>query len=100
MDRSRCLDILEVYGVGTRDLRLFRRYWEQLHMVARVGGHYGETFCRERGITQGDPLSPTIFNLVVDVIVRHWESLVAERAGRDISDDDKKMAHPEGRTIW
>ena len=50
-------------------------------MVARVGGHYGETFCRERGITQGDPLSPTIFNLVVDVIVRHWESLVKDRVG-------------------
>ena len=21
---------------------------------------------------QGDPLSPTIFNVVVDVVVRHW----------------------------
>ena len=23
-------------------------------------------------MTQGDPLSPTIFNMVVDVVVRHW----------------------------
>ena len=23
-------------------------------------------------MTQGDPLSPTIFNLVVDALVRHW----------------------------
>ena len=31
-------------------------------------------------MTQGDPLSPIIFNVVVYVVVRHWESLlVAER---------------------
>ena len=26
----------------------------------------------ERGVTQGDPLSPTIFNVVVDAVVQHW----------------------------
>ena len=38
LDRSRCLEILEGYGVGPRSLRLFRRYWERLQMVAREGG--------------------------------------------------------------
>ena len=88
---------MEGYGVSPRDLRLLRSYFERLQMVARAGGHYRKPFRGERGITKGDLLSPTICNVVV---VRHWESLVAERAGRDISDDDKKMAHPEGRTIW
>ena len=41
-------------------------------MVERVGGYYKETFRRERGVTQGDPLSPTTFNVVVDAVVRHW----------------------------
>ena len=50
-------------------------------MVARAVGYYGETFCGERGVTQGNPLSPTIFNVVVDAVVCHWESLVAERDG-------------------
>ena len=45
-------------------------------MVARAGGYYGTPFPRERGITQGDPLSPTIFNVVVDAVVFHWESLL------------------------
>ena len=31
----------------------------------------------ERGVIQGDPLSSTIFNVVVDAVVRHWESLIA-----------------------
>ena len=41
-------------------------------MVARAGGYYGTSFGGERGVTQGDPLSPTIFNVVVDTFVRHW----------------------------
>ena len=41
-------------------------------MVARAGVYYGEAFKGARGVTQGDPLSPTIFDVVVDVVVRHW----------------------------
>ena len=41
-------------------------------MVARVGGYYGKALKGERGVTQGDPLSPSIFNVVVDAVVRHW----------------------------
>ena len=76
MDRSRCLGILEGYGVGHRALRLLRQYWERLRMVVRRGGYYGATFRKERGVTQGDPLSPTILNVVVDAVVRHWEYLL------------------------
>ena len=41
-------------------------------MVAQAGGYYGATFKGERGVTQGDPLSPTIFYVVVDAVVRPW----------------------------
>ena len=41
-------------------------------MVERAGGYYGEVFKGARGVTQGDPLSPTIFNVVVDAVVRQW----------------------------
>ena len=40
-------------------------------MAARSGGYYGTAFKGERGVTQGDQLSPTIFNVVVDAVVRH-----------------------------
>ena len=40
-------------------------------MVAGAGGYYGEPFYREIGMTQGDTLSPTIFNVVVDAVVLH-----------------------------
>ena len=44
-------------------------------MVERAGGYFGTGFKGEMGVTQGDPLSPTIFNLVVDAVVRHWVTL-------------------------
>ena len=82
LDRSRCLKILEGYGVGHRALLLLlRRYWERLQMVARAGGYYGETSSREIGMTQGDPLSPTIFNGVVDAVIHHLGCLILEGAG-------------------
>ena len=40
-------------------------------------------------MTQCYPLSPTIFNVVVDAMVRHWESLlVAEREGGKNNGDE------------
>ena len=47
-------------------------------MVARAGGYYGTAFWEECGVTQGDPLSPTIFNVVVDAVVWHWMVVMVE----------------------
>ena len=41
-------------------------------MVAQAGGYYRTASKGVRGVTQGNPLSPTIFNVVVDAVVRHW----------------------------
>ena len=37
-------------------------------MVAGAGGYYGSEFQVSRGLKQEDPLSPTIFNMVVDAV--------------------------------
>ena len=58
--RFRCLGIVEGCGMEPRALCLLRSYWVRLNMVAWVGGYYGATFLRDRGVTQGDPLLPTI----------------------------------------
>ena len=87
LDRSRCLDILEVYCVGPRALRLLQKYWSRMRMVARAGVYYRVALTGARGVTQGYPLSPTIFNMVVDAIVQHWVSVMVEvsdeRGGRE-----------------
>ena len=80
LDRSRILDILEGYRVGPRARRLLREYWRKSTMVARAGEYFGTGFKGKRGVTQGEPLSPTIFNVVVDTVVRHWVTLSVEEA--------------------
>ena len=47
-------------------------------MVSRAGGYYKKAFGGERGVTQGDPMSPTIFNVVVDAVVRNWVQRIME----------------------
>ena len=82
LDRSRSLEILKGYGVGERVRRLLAVYWERMTMVARAGSYYGKGFKGERGVTQGDPFSPTIFNVVVDAVVRHWLQLATQETER------------------
>ena len=40
-------------------------------MVAKAGGSFGRPFKSYQGVTQGDPLYPTFFNVVVNAIIRH-----------------------------
>ena len=80
LDSSRCLEILEGYGVGPNASSMLKTYWRRLTMVARVGGYYRKAFKGGRGVKQGDPLSPTIFNLVVDAVVRHWVNGLIDEA--------------------
>ena len=45
-------------------------------MVAKVGGYFGCPFKGYQGVMQGNSLSPTIFNVVVDAVIRHWVTVV------------------------
>ena len=69
LNRYICMEILEGYGLGPWFCRIFREYWYRLWALARVGGYYRATFKGFRGVTQVDPLYPTIFNVVVDSVV-------------------------------
>ena len=80
LDRSRCLEILEGYGVGPNARRLLTTYWRCLTMVSIAVGYYRTAFGGERGVTQGDPLYLTIFNVVVDAVVRNWVNGIVEEA--------------------
>ena len=91
LDRSRCLEIMEGYGVVPVVFRLLQTYCRRMTMVARAGGYYGAAFQGTRGVTQGDPLSPTIFNVVVDAVVRHWLKLVVKGV------EDRGESGHEGR---
>jgi hypothetical protein len=72
IDRSHMMEILKVYGVGPKLLRLQNSFWENAKLVCHAGGCYGSPFAAKKGITQGGPLSLLMFNLCVDAVVREW----------------------------
>ena len=76
LDRDRCIGIPEVYGMGSQAIWVFRTYWGRLTMVSKARGYRGPPFNSFHGVTQGKHLSPTLFNFVADVIMRHWVIVV------------------------
>ncbi len=105
LDRERTLEILEQYGVGPCIIRLLRKFWQHQKLVPRQSGFFGDAFIAERGVTQGDIVSPTIFNIVVDAVLRVWhekmnlvvnaeaEAIVPDTAATFYADDGRLASY-------
>ncbi len=45
-------------------------------LMCRADGNFGRPFKAKWGVTQGGPLSPKMFNILVDVVVREcWKRM-------------------------
>ena len=52
--------------------------WVQLIMVEKDVEFHGPPFKGFCGVAQGDPLSPKLFNIIMDSVMRHWLTVVSE----------------------
>ena len=57
------------FGFSKTLQRLLEQFWEVYMVVKSSRGCYGSPFKIECGVTQGDPVSLTIFTILVDAIV-------------------------------
>ena len=73
--------------MGPMALRLLCTYWERLQMVAWQEGTTENPCAVREAWSRRDPLLPTIFYVVVDTVVRHWKSMIAEGGGCDERDN-------------
>ena len=64
------MGIMRGYGLGPNFQRLIQRFWDEQAVVPNVGRFYGRPFRTERRVTQGDPILPKVFNIVVGAVVR------------------------------
>ena len=55
-------------------------------MVPKQAGFYGKSFSASRGVRQGDILSPMIFNIVADAVIRDTEARM--NLGRELERSD------------
>ena len=70
LDRDWCMEILRGYGMGPNIAQLLENYWKWQRIVPKLGKCLRIAFGTGIGVTQGDPISPMIFNIVVDAVVR------------------------------
>ena len=65
MDRSWYMNILRGYMIGKNTARLIPHHWDNLIFDPKEKMFLGTLFGKGRGVRQGDPTSPMIFNIVV-----------------------------------
>ncbi|KAL3269071.1 hypothetical protein HHI36_008154 [Cryptolaemus montrouzieri] len=68
------MDELKIKG---KLIRLVRMTLTDTTYKVKMSGHLSESFCVDKGLSQGDPLSTTLFNIVMDKIIE--ESSIASK---------------------
>ena len=72
------LQIIEGYGEGPKLRGLLAEFWSIQEVVTHQNGIHGPKLRASRRMTQGGIALPSLFNLVVESVVRHWMSLAVE----------------------
>ena len=70
VDRDKLLTLLQNYGVGENICNIICNMWLEDIIVPKQKQYYGKPFLSSKGVKQGDIISPTIFNIVVDAVIR------------------------------
>ena len=84
MDRDLLLITREGYGAGPRLCGILEALWDCQQAIPRQNGFHGPALLATRGTTQGGLVSPTLFNVVVDNVIRNWLAMTVE---------DQRVAH-------
>ena len=69
LERGTCLEILRGYWLGLNLACLLKSYRKRHRIVPQVSKCLWTALETRRGVTQGYPTSPMIFNIVVDAVV-------------------------------
>ena len=63
---------------------LLEIFWAHQQVVPRHNVYHGTAFPEKWGMAQGGLVSPTLFNVVVDNVIRKWVAMTEE---------DQRVAH-------
>ena len=78
IDCGRLLTTLEGCGAVPRMCRILSVFWDQQDVCTRKNRYHVPHFKATWGNTHSGLISPTLFNLLVDNVVRNWIMLTVE----------------------
>ena len=74
VNRRSLLHLLKHYGIVNDTLDILKEYWNKHKCVIKNGRYYSNKFKPTEGVNQGDILSTTVFNIIVDSILKKIDS--------------------------
>ena len=89
VDREAMWNVLRLYGVGGRLLRAVKSLYKDSKACVRVGDELSEWFPVRVGLRQGCVMSPWLFNLYIDGVVREVNARVLGRGLKLLDGNDR-----------
>ena len=90
VDRDATWNVLRLYGIGGRLLRGVKCLYVGSKACVRVGNEVSEWFLVRVGLIQGCVMSPWLFNLYIDGVVREVNARVLSRGLKLVDGNDNE----------
>ncbi len=75
-------DVLKIHGVGGKLLSAIKSFYEEASACVRISGDTSELFEIKVGLRQGCVMSPWLFNIYMDGVMREMKGKVGEAGVR------------------
>ncbi len=82
-------DVLKIYGVGGKLLRAVKSFYEETSACVKISGQTSEHFEIKVDLRQGCVMSPWLFNIYMDGVMREVKGKVGE-VGVRMYDEGRK----------
>ena len=67
-------DVLKIYGVGGQLLQGIKSFYKGANACVKINGKLSESFCIKTGVRQGCVMSPWLFNVYMDGVIREMKA--------------------------
>lgn len=71
VSHSKLYLLMKQYVIGDNTRVLIEQFWNMQQAALKQWGYFDNIFSLQRGVTQGYVICPTLFNLVIDMVVHH-----------------------------